>query len=343
MRDWDGCHDDFDFEPNPHPTAPTLSSTTGNARLDTLLHVLRSYGFPVTEEPNWLNRDPGYNWYDGAPFGIMLHHTATDSYAPEHAYPEPYGDRTDGKTICNILIQPDGTINMVSSGPANYSSGLNWKGILDDYVLQRRRFYGPQSGDLGPEWYGNRAWINIETVHPGLGEPIPEVQERSVVAVIATMCAIMGWDSTAVIGHYDGRGTKPDPEWQGRYSDPPYSIAGVQDTVQALLDGNEIPEPPPMPEPDPDPEGYEMPTLHYRDGYFDGPHPEYRAAVKACQIMLAHHDFADVATVDDTCAADGAYGHGTESSVEAFQQANGLVVDGICGPDTWAALNQERE
>jgi N-acetylmuramoyl-L-alanine amidase len=34
----------------------------------------------------------------------------------------------------------------------------------------------------------------------------------------------------------------------------------------------------------------------------------------------------------------GAFGQGTESAVRAFQQARGLHVDGICGPQTWASL-----
>lgn len=35
---------------------------------------------------------------------------------------------------------------------------------------------------------------------------------------------------------------------------------------------------------------------------------------------------------------DGDYGPKTETRVEAFQGAEGLTVDGICGPKTWAAL-----
>ena len=342
------AHDPLDFEDIP-PEPPSMAGTTGNANLDALKNVLDALGFPYTEEPGWLTRDPDYNWYSGedygtsenGPFGVMIHHTATESYDPKSAYPEPEGYRTDGKVICNILIQPDGVINFVSADPANYSSGLNQRALLTDYVLPKVRFYGPQSGDLGPEWYGNRAWINIETVHPGLGEPIPEVQEEAVIAVTAIMCAIKGWDSTAVIGHYDGRGTKPDPEWEGIYSDPPYSIAGIQDAVQALLDSGELPSPPPY-TPPPDEEDFDMPTLHEGDGFFDGPHPEYRSAVKAMQIMLAHHDYFDMSTADDTCAADGAFGSGSLQALKAFQAAKGLVVDGICGPKSWEALNEPR-
>ena len=36
--------------------------------------------------------------------------------------------------------------------------------------------------------------------------------------------------------------------------------------------------------------------------------------------------------------ADGAFGPGTEQALRDFQQANGLAVDGIAGPDTFTAM-----
>ena len=38
---------------------------------------------------------------------------------------------------------------------------------------------------------------------------------------------------------------------------------------------------------------------------------------------------------------DGSYGFQTRLSVEAFQQAVGITVDGLAGPETWAAINAE--
>lgn len=45
-----------------------------------------------------------------------------------------------------------------------------------------------------------------------------------------------------------------------------------------------------------------------------------------------------------TCAVDGIFGTETKNAVVAYQQSKGLQpVDGICGPDTWSALDADME
>lgn len=56
--------------------------------------------------------------------------------------------------------------------------------------------------------------------------------------------------------------------------------------------------------------------------------------VMECQKKLTAHGFP--------CGAlDGIFGPMTNKAVLAFQKAKGLVMDGICGPKTWAALDTE--
>lgn len=56
-------------------------------------------------------------------------------------------------------------------------------------------------------------------------------------------------------------------------------------------------------------------------------------AVKAMQILLIGHGYSC-----GSYGADGSFGGATDSAVRKFQKDKGLVVDGICGPATWAKL-----
>ena len=40
--------------------------------------------------------------------------------------------------------------------------------------------------------------------------------------------------------------------------------------------------------------------------------------------------------------ADGKFGAKTEAAVKSFQRDNGLTADGICGRNTWAALDEAK-
>ena len=68
-------------------------------------------------------------------------------------------------------------------------------------------------------------------------------------------------------------------------------------------------------------------TLRVKSPYMTG------ADVTLCQRRLAVHGF--------TVSIDGIYGRMTAAAVTAFQKAQGLVADGICGAKTWAALDKE--
>jgi len=81
-----------------------------------------------------------------------------------------------------------------------------------------------------------------------------------------------------------------------------------------------------------------MQTLELWAGYDSKGKGHQRVSVRALQIMLAHHDFADEMSADKACAADGWFGQGTDEQVRSFQRANGLTADGVVGRLSWTAL-----
>ena len=59
--------------------------------------------------------------------------------------------------------------------------------------------------------------------------------------------------------------------------------------------------------------------------------------VKALQILLVGYGYK-MQNNGKTYGADGSFGTATDNAVRAFQKANGLTVDGICGPKSWNKL-----
>lgn len=114
-----------------------------------------------------------------------------------------------------------------------------------------------------------------------------------------------------------------------------YGDPGPENGMTELNDPRPTP-PPPSPE---EPGDYEMPTLELWAGYNSKGKGEQRVSVRALQIMLAHHGFADQMSADKTCAADGWFGEGTKEQVLAFQRDRNLKPDGVVGRLTWSALN----
>ena len=58
--------------------------------------------------------------------------------------------------------------------------------------------------------------------------------------------------------------------------------------------------------------------------------------VKTMQVFLVSWGF-------EPGNPDGIFGKNTEAALKAFQKAQGLTVDGVCGPATWTALSQPVE
>ena len=81
----------------------------------------------------------------------------------------------------------------------------------------------------------------------------------------------------------------------------------------------------PAPSPTPEPTPTTKPTLRRGD--------------KGAYVTLAQTELINKGYSCGSFGADGEFGKATEAAVKAFQKDRGLVVDGVIGKNTWAALD----
>ena len=67
--------------------------------------------------------------------------------------------------------------------------------------------------------------------------------------------------------------------------------------------------------------------------------PTLRRGYKGPYVVECQTDLVKLGYDIGSCGIDGVYGKATMAAVSAFQKASKLTVDGICGPNTWAALD----
>lgn len=98
--------------------------------------------------------------------------------------------------------------------------------------------------------------------------------------------------------------------------------------VPACIEGA-VPTPTPTPDPEPTPTPVTEPTL--RRG-------NKGEAVRRMQTLLF-----DLGYSFGSYGVDGDFGIATAAALKQFQKDHGLQPDGICGPQTWAALKEAKE
>lgn len=286
----------------------------------------------------WTDPENGAKAHDGRPSCYMVHHTAGTAYTlPPHDTAKAQawiGLLRDGRLYQHGQGVP--TIWLASAGPCRISSGFGWRPAAWDFAF-RDRLAPAHAIDSDGSTALNRYAFNVEVIAAGDGTAIDLDVWDHTVGLGQELHTMFGW-TDRTMGHTSWTKRKIDPRWSvGLPHDGEDCIIDIQNAIGH--DGPVVPGPPPVDLP---PSTYQFPTLRQGDGFIDGPRPEVRAAVMAEQIMLAFHGFADRQTTDGACAADGARGPGTTDQSRRFQAAEGLTVDGVCGPDTWEALNGVR-
>lgn len=170
---------------------------------------------------------------------------------------------------------------------------------------------------------GNRQWVSIENEGNG-GDELTDAQITRVAEVLAWLHGVYGVPIQAASGP-DGRGLgwhgMGGSAWGG-HPDCPGDRVRAQ-FPEILKRAQEMAGTPPKPTPPPAP-SLARELYFRRQSYFSGDD------VKLLQSKLNGKGAS--------LSVDGSFGPRTLSAVKNFQQANGLVVDGIVGPKTWASL-----
>ena len=332
---------EWDIQGDPFPVHPFQAETPRHLSLLWLPDALRAEAVNVVELDGWERNEPGYFWtdetfhhqtYSGDPVGWLWHHTASSRYVP-------YVKNSHGQTKANLwmglwradtLFSSGGgipTVVFASGGPANFTAGAGRKEVLVEHVAKDLRFHGPQREKDTPDYFGNRHCGSTETVHPGDGSKLDDGVWKMQLIVASLMCDHYGWSQWHHIGHLDHTSRKVDPRFE---QGAPYTIRLMQDSIQTNLRDTE-----PLPPSPPQPTEADMRTVRFGDGSDEQPDPVVRAA----QIMLIHHGYRDLFTVDKEFGADGVFREGTKAATERFQANAGLPASGEVDALTWKALD----
>lgn len=119
------------------------------------------------------------------------------------------------------------------------------------------------------------------------------------------------------------------PEWSKKVA------RGIAEGICKIVGGT-VSEATATPAPTPTPIQNEKPTTTTSGGFDVATLPTIKNGskgepVKALQILLNGRGF-------NCGTADGIAGSKTDAAIKAYQKANGLAVDGSCGPKTWAKI-----
>lgn len=244
------------------------------------------------------------------PFGIVVHHTASNKYAnPDNVIAMCIrGVNKVPGPLYNYLIKGDGTIVKLTTSKikANHA-GRGLQSVLTR--IQKNLPVLGNAENLG-RITANSRFIGVSIINDGLGEKVPETQMDALVDLCAFLCDGHKWNpGVSVIGH---------KEWTARKVDPSFSMPELRGMISRRM----ITDIPTMVLPKEPDDGLVPFPGTLRKG-------SRSAAVKFMQERIG-------------ASADGIFGRNTKARLVKWQRANGLVADGICGPQTWGRLQLKR-
>ncbi|HET6940976.1 MAG TPA: N-acetylmuramoyl-L-alanine amidase [Sphingomicrobium sp.] len=203
------------------------------------------------------------------------------------------------------------TLDVLIRGRAGLIGPLCNLGLGRDgtyYVVAAGRANHAGRGEWQGIRTGNSSFVGIEAENSG--EPLdawPEVQLEAYRRGVAAILAHIGASANMCCGH------KEYALPLGRKVDPTFDMAAFRAQVAEVLLGRS--PPPPIPAGDP------------------GGRPTLRRGSRSDEVKLLQHVLG--------LTEDGIFGPRTEARLRAWQRAHDLVPDGIVGPITWGAMDDE--
>ena len=294
----------------------------GSRYLTDLADVCRRTGYGVIEVDDWQHRARGSGGYDsGRPNHVIVHHTA--SGPGSDGWPDvnycTFGD--DDAPLCNLYLDRAGTIFVCAGGATNTNgSGQDPCGITSDDSM-------------------NSSAVGIEAGNDGVGEPWPEAQQDSYVALCAQLGAAYGIAPAQAHNHREwAPERKVDTAGPSRWAS---SGSWDMDAFRNEVAGGGPMAPPPQPEPTPPPE-QPQPAPPATGGEVDmAMMPTIKKGDSGPYVARMQHLLAAAGEMDEanTSNYDGVWGNGTDGAKSRFDSNHGLGgSDTSCGPKSWDSL-----
>ena len=157
----------------------------GSRYLTDLADVCRAAGVTVVELAGWQDRARSSGGYDGGPWAVIWHHTASNGDGASDADYCTFG--SDDAPVCNLVIGRDGVVYVCAAGATN----TNGKG-------------GPHplpGGQTIPQDGANSRVIGVELSNSGTGQTYPAPMIAAAFAVSVACSAAYGFRPDDVVTH----------------------------------------------------------------------------------------------------------------------------------------------
>ena len=187
--------------------------------------LMRSWGYPVEEQPGCWSRSNGSSWADGGPLAATNHHYVIPLSAnfENAARAVTDGDANLAGPKCNYYGGVDAAtgrqrLRFISVGPANHAGMGRYEPY--DRMMGGQAPLGWVSVSYSPvadNWgVGNTRYDGTEWHHPGDDTPWSALLLDLVVALNTAKCRGAGWGANRVFMHAEHSARKIDMSYHTR-------------------------------------------------------------------------------------------------------------------------------